>query len=102
MDRQYVFAVDDGHGWLVVPLDEVVESGAIHEISHYSYVRRNKETNKIELWLEEDCDAPAFLNCATKLGWNVKHTEDHTDGSHIIREYPRFSYKQYKIGGYGG
>jgi hypothetical protein len=45
---------DPGHSWLAVPMDEVIESGC--EVSVFSYVKDN------HVYLEEDCDAPAFLD----------------------------------------
>jgi hypothetical protein len=56
--RRYRFFEDPGHGWLEVPRAEVVASGA--RISRYSYYDPATDM----AYLEEDCDALAFLNAA--------------------------------------
>ena len=55
----YRFIEDPGHGWLEVPLAEVIKSGA--EITPYSYFE--PETSMV--YLEEDLDCFTFL---TKAG----------------------------------
>lgn len=57
---RYRFFADPGHGWLEVPRSEVVASGA--EISGYSYYDPLTEL----AYLEEHCDAPAFLEAVGK------------------------------------
>ena len=48
------FIYDPGHGWLKVPLNEVLKLGIEKQISAYSYVQGDYA------YLEEDCDAPLF------------------------------------------
>lgn len=55
---RYRFFVDPGHAWLEVSRAEVVASGA--EISRCSYYDPATDM----AYLEEDCDAPAFLTAA--------------------------------------
>jgi hypothetical protein len=55
MSNRYRLFVDPGHSWLEVPRREVVASGT--EISGHSY--HDPATDMA--YLEEDCDAPAFL-----------------------------------------
>lgn len=58
--RSYPYWVEDpGHSWLAVPVSEVLESGAI--ISSYSY------TDGAIAYLEEDCDAGAYLQAVGEL-----------------------------------
>jgi hypothetical protein len=49
----YTFINDPGHGWLRVPISDVTNSG--FNPSKYSY------WNDEDFFLEEDCDAPDFL-----------------------------------------
>ena len=51
--KQMRFISDPSHGWLQVPLSTFLEMKAT--ASPYSYV------NKPFIYLEEDCDAPDFL-----------------------------------------
>jgi hypothetical protein len=56
--RRYRFFTDSGHGWLEVSRREVVASGA--DISAYSYYDPVTDM----AYLEEDCDALAFLKAS--------------------------------------
>lgn len=49
---KYKFYEDPGHGWIEVPVPELVTLDIAEEISSYSYISRDG------LWayLEEDCD----------------------------------------------
>jgi len=51
----YRFITDPGHGWLEVPLSDLVDLGIAQDISKYSYLSVNGIA-----YLEEDCDAPRF------------------------------------------
>jgi hypothetical protein len=57
-NRKYRFFEDPGHGWLEVPRADVVASGV--NISRYSYY--DPATDRA--YLEEDCDAQAFMKAA--------------------------------------
>lgn len=75
---------DPGHGWLSVPRAAVRELGV--KPSRYSYVGRTGGV----LYLEEDCDGPAFLRAAEAAGWKVEYlpeTVEHADSA--IRALPR-------------
>lgn len=76
---------DSGHGWLRVPLSEL--RGLPVNISTYSY----RDTRFA--YLEEDCDAPAFIDA-----WEARHgiglvIGEHrvTDGESIIRRLSRYT-----------
>ncbi len=69
MPKQFIFINDPGHAWLVVPLAEVRASGA--DISDCSYIRGDTA------FLEEDCDAGAFLNTLEAGSFEI--TEDMRD-----------------------
>ena len=52
----YKFLITQGHGYLIVPIQEVrnaIKQGL--KISPYSALKNNNA------YLEEDCDAPAFM-----------------------------------------
>jgi hypothetical protein len=77
--------IDDGHGWLVVSLSAVVASGA--EITRFSYVSSNGRL----AYLEEDCDARAFLDAArieraTATNWPIRRVKRAR-----CRQYPSFA-----------
>ena len=76
--------IDDGHGWLVVSVSAVLASGA--DITRFSYVGPDGPL----AYLEEDCDAGAFLDAArieraTAAKWPVKRVRR----AHC-RQYPSF------------
>lgn len=57
-NTQLVFISDPGHGWLRVPLEDVCASSAIDHISEFSFI----DADQRYAYLEEDCDAPLYLN----------------------------------------
>ncbi len=76
----YNFHSDAGHGWLAVPMVEVKSSGI--KVSQYSYHR-----NGIA-YLEEDLDAPTFMN---KVGLTNDNVSEINDGDYSpIRDFSRF------------
>ena len=52
----YTFFEDSGHGWLKVPVSELIELGIENDISHYSYMFGDWA------YLEEDCDMARFID----------------------------------------
>ena len=54
----YIFHEDPGHGWLEVPVSELLELGIINQISEFSYLSLDRKT----AYLEEDCDLAVFFN----------------------------------------
>lgn len=89
----YTFKADPAHGWLGVPLQELITLGVERDITNYSYF----EPSTGIAWLEEDCDVTTFL--VAKVGhpegfqdWfqqNVK--EVNTNGMSKIRSLPSYS-----------
>lgn len=55
---RYRYEQDPGHGWLGVPVTELVTLGIAGEISNCSYYDRMRAV----VWLEEDCDMSTFLS----------------------------------------
>jgi hypothetical protein len=85
----YKFHEDPGHGWLAVPMAELVELGVAHQISGYSYVSRDGLT----AYLEEDCDMSIFLRAkGVPIGgldaFGVKYS--HTNSDSFIRSLRHF------------
>ena len=81
-DHTYIliFHTDPGHGWLEVPVKEVRNSGV--PISQCSYIKGDKA------YLEEDCDAPAYLNYLDEK--HIAYIIDrdvHVNHDHPIRNY---------------
>lgn len=56
LNKTYVFHKDPGHGWLEVPLSELIALGIEKTISGYSYIYKSF------VYLEEDCDAERFIS----------------------------------------
>lgn len=77
------FFTDPGHGWLEVPHTIVRELGLTP--TPYSY--RNAEF----AYLEEDCDAHAFMEAAKARGFEValKVIDEPTSDS-FVRSLPRY------------
>ena len=70
------FVADAGHGWLKVFRNEIDDLGIAKDISSSSYV--NPHTG--EVYLEEDCDMPRFLEAySKKYGDEIRLIESHTD-----------------------
>jgi hypothetical protein len=80
-DHDFRLFVDPGHAWLEVPRAEVVASGA--EISHYSYYDPKTDM----AYLEEDCDAFAFL---AGFGLNWRSVSVKKVDSSMTRELPAY------------
>ena len=53
--KKYTFYEDPGHGWLKVPMGELIELGIAGKITSCSY--RDDDS----AYLEEDCDLTMFL-----------------------------------------
>ena len=67
MKRKLTMIHDPGHGWLSVSLKDIRTLGIQKYISSFSYM------NGTRAFLEEDCDAPIFIEAAVELaGWNVE------------------------------
>lgn len=61
MNHTYTFTADPGHGWLAVhQKDCEALSLTTRDFSQYSYW--SKRQSGVVLYLEEDCDAPIFIN----------------------------------------
>jgi len=80
--RKLTFHADPSHGWLEVPVLDIMALGIIP--SEYSYIKGDK------VFLEEDCDANAYLERAKSAGWTINITEAYTNNDSPIRNYARW------------
>ena len=55
--KRYSATADPGHGWLVVPVEDLIKLGIEKDITPYSYLSPRGG----KAYLEEDCDASRFL-----------------------------------------
>ena len=86
----YQFYMDPGHGWLKVPIKDLVVLGIAGKITRYSYVKGKYA------YLEEDCDAPLFIK-ALKERNQEPRIEDHTaNSSSSIRGYQPYRPEDYR------
>lgn len=83
------FYNDPGHGWLRVPMQEVINAGVAGQISTCSYMSRGGQV----AYLEEDCDAPRFLAAIgiTHIEAAMAIPEENLDDRCFIRGLPAFS-----------
>lgn len=89
---KYQFFNDPSHGWLEVPLADLQAAGlSLNDISIYSYLNTTGTT----LYLEEDHDAPIFIQAKAKMeGISMggfihdRVTEVHLDPC-FVRDLPR-------------
>lgn len=75
------FITDDGHGWLEVSLIEYPEALAFADGSGY--------INGNTIYLEEDGEAPVFLQHLKNEGIEYSITEKNYDGQWYGRSYAR-------------
>ena len=83
MEKTYDFYSDAGHGWMKVPIAQLVSLGIAGDISHFSYMKGGFA------YLEEDSDAQKFIEAMEKRGDTVKWREHNSDTS-PIRDYPSY------------
>ena len=79
---KYRLFSDPGHAWLEVSFDELVKLGINKKITAWSYHKGNN------VYLEEDCDAPLFLQTKKDLTGEITEYEEITsDYNSPIRSY---------------
>lgn len=66
-NRTFTYITDSGHGWVKVPLKDIVNLGLVNDIGGYSYKRGDY------VYLEEDCDYPKVLRELRARGVEVKY-----------------------------
>ncbi len=63
LSTHLTFLSDPGHGWLRVPLVEIVTLELTGRISPYSFIQGE------HAFLEEDCDCPRYLRARESRGF---------------------------------
>jgi hypothetical protein len=82
MKKKYRLFSDASHAWLEVSFDELVSLGINKQITAWSYYKGNN------VYLEEDCDAPLFLQTKKDLTGEITEYEEITsDYNSPIRSY---------------
>ena len=88
--KTYVSYSDGGHGWLKVPLKDLIKLGILEKITSYSYHRGDF------VYLEEDQDVSTFFNEYEKF-YGVKPLNKAMPQSNKqsrIRNYASFNYER--------
>lgn len=87
MKKTYTFHCDSGHGWLEVPLSDLMNMGLrTSDFSRYSYAHVNARYAPT-MYLEEDVDMAVFMLAAKRNGIEVELREAYVDGESPIRSY---------------
>jgi hypothetical protein len=84
----YTFYEDPGHGWLEVPVSELVDLAISGEITPYSYLKAGMA------YLEEDCDLSTFVRAKAARNQVVFYRGVHQDNT-PIRHFD--SYQECKV-----
>ena len=80
----FTFHTDPGHGWLEVPVPVLMQVGLMpSDFSSYSYQQGHV------VYLEEDCDASAFIMAYEQNFGPVKVVEKYLGYDHWIRRLSR-------------
>ena len=83
--KEYIFYEDPGHGWLAVPIKELIELGIADKITGYSYTLGGMA------YLEEDCDLPTFVKAYKKKYGEVPKGKAVYQEYTSIRNYPNYT-----------
>jgi len=81
---KYKFFQDPGHGWVEVPIAELRRLKIEGLISPCSYC------NGHMAYLEEDCDASAWIEAKRAAGEDYDIVDLHTNNDSIIRRFQPF------------
>ena len=88
--KTYIFHSDAGHGWLKVPMSEIKEFKIEDKISRFSYMKGDM------VYLEEDCDAPLFIDKLEAEGQKFNYRVIKAEYS-SIRGYPPYPQKKHQL-----
>jgi len=89
---KYLFFSDPGHGWLKVPLRTLQTLGIAGKVTRYSHQRGGYA------YLEEDCDAPLFIEAMEQRGVKVEFAEHIANRNSRIRSYPPYAFGTLRAG----
>ena len=86
----YTFHHDDGHGWLEVPYQDMLNLGVtLEDVSRFSYA--TVINYRPTVFLEEDIDVAVFMLAAKRAGKDIKFNHVFEQGGSEIRTYPHNS-----------
>lgn len=92
MKKQYNFYADPGHGWLAVPIVDILAFNLQDQITPCSYMKGKTA------YLEEDNDAGLFVEAYKKsYGRDFPAKIKHTDRNSPIRSYDAWNKTKAKI-----
>jgi len=81
--KTFNFHSDPGHAWLEVDIEDIVKVGLkSKDISGCSYHDAHR------VYLEEDCDAPKFLEAWRGHGYDYAFREVHSNEDSFVRDLP--------------
>ena len=80
--NEYTYHQDPGHGWIEVPLSDVVRLRL--NPSRYSYRKAER------VFLEEDSDGPEWAKAKKDAGEPFNLKDVHVNYDSFIRDLPRF------------
>lgn len=83
---KYTFFADPGHGWLKVPIIELINLKLAHLITSFSFHRGSF------VYLEEDCDLTTFELAKKEKNQQITYNERISEKSRI-RTYDRFIFE---------
>ena len=85
---------DPGHGWVVVPFEDLAYLRIADKITSCSYKnytsRKNCEPHNA-VYLEEDCDLTTYLHALSEKGIKVEFNIKRTNKSSRVRSYERYT-----------
>lgn len=82
MDKKFTVFNDPSHGWLRVTFDDIIKVGLkVSDFTPYSY-RHNEN-----YYLEEDCDAPTFIDKWKQVFGIIHLHHKHSNGLSRIRKF---------------
>jgi hypothetical protein len=96
ISTQLTFITDPGHGWLRVPLADIVALGIEGDISEYSFIdgRFAYHSAALTTSLEEDCDYGRFVDACNAQGIPLPEIEEQYV-ERFDRFRPRFGNPQF-------
>ena len=84
--KTYIWAIDAGHEWLAVKIDELVDLGIQNDISAFSYMKGGTA------YLEGDCDAARFFEAyKAKFGVEPKTKQGKVWDRQPCRSFARYT-----------
>ena len=82
----YFYLQDPSHGWMAVPIKDILELGVENDVTPYSYM------NETAAYLEEDVDMPMFLRAyKLRYGHEPRIKDSYTHRDSLVRRLKPFA-----------